>query len=185
MSIWGNYCTIMIIYIILIPYNYLNMKNSPSTMNQPSKVDSNVNQSELYKDLTERMRKLDNIENDLLGGMEVINSMPKIKAMIDPHTHMDFNKIVSAAKELLQANIDRLSNTDAVKESRLDTIRTKLEALYNYESNPALGNETLRSMPVYAEKMSTGKGLNMSAIIAEAIKTTEQIIEQLERTKKS
>jgi hypothetical protein len=161
------------------------MKNSPSTMNFPNSVDSNVNQSELYKELVDKMKKLDNINVDILGGMSVINQMPKIRAMIVPGKGMDLGPVIEAAKKALQVNIDRLSNTDAVKESRLDVIKTKLETLYNYENNPALGNQTLMSMPVYAEKMTTGKAVNMNVIIAEAIESTKKIVDQLERTKKN
>jgi hypothetical protein len=157
----------------------------PSTMDSPKSVDSNINQSALYKELVAKLEKLENFDNDVVGGMEVINQMPKFKAMIVPGKHVDLGIIVEAAKTLLRTNINKLSNPDAAKETRLKAIKEKLEILYNYEQNPALGNQTLMSMPVYAEKMTTGKAVNMNAIIAEAIQSTESIIEQLERTNKN
>jgi hypothetical protein len=157
----------------------------PSAIDSLKSVDSNINQSALYKELVAKLEKLENFDNDIVGGMKVINEMPKIRGMIVPGKHADLGPVIEAAKALLRANLEKLSNKDEIKEARLEAIKAKLEILYNYEQNPALGNQTLMSMPVYAEKMTTGKAINMNAIIAEAIDSTKSIVAQLERTKKN
>jgi CRISPR/Cas system-associated exonuclease Cas4 (RecB family) len=162
-------------------------------INKPSSTE-NVNNSELYKDLKARMAALDNFDNNVVGGMEVINQMPRVRAMMVPGKHKDLGPMITEAKRLIQNNIDRLEanspDAQSIKKQekekadkeRLSTIKTKLKALYEYEKNPAFGNQTLKSMPAYAERMVPGKAINMSALVAEAIKTTEQVIAQLERT---
>jgi hypothetical protein len=123
--------------------------------------------------------------------------MPRVRAMMVPGKHKDLGPMITEAKRLIQNNIDRLEanspDAQAVKKQekldqdakRLADIKVKLENLYKFEENPALGIETLKSMPVYAEKMAPGKGVDMSKILAEAIDSTKRIVEQLERTKKN
>jgi hypothetical protein len=172
------------------------MKNIPLMVTKHSSNES-ISSSELYKDLQAQMDALINFEDNMAAGMDVINSIPKTKAMIIPHKHIDLGPVIEEAKRLLQNNIDRLQaispDAQAMKKQekldqdakRLADIKAKLEILYNYEKNPALGIETLKTMPVYAEKMASGKGVNMSKILAEAIDSTKRIVDQLERTKKN
>jgi hypothetical protein len=172
------------------------MKNIPLMVSNLGSNES-ISSSELYKDLKAQMDALINFESNMAAGMDVINSIPKTKAMIIPHKHIDLGPVIEEAKRLLQNNIDRLvaNSPEAqltrkaevlrAKEERLNAIKAKLENLYNYEANPALGIETLKSMPDYKAKMATGNNVNMSKILAEAIETTESIVKQLERTIKN